>query len=127
MTQGPETITSAVVALALDAASLRQQVIAANIANASTEGYAARRVHFESQLEQARRSLRAGRTVDPLALAGVRAAIVPATDAHGQGAPVRLDAEMASLAQNAVHYQALLKGLAQHHAMLSLAAGDGRK
>ena len=37
---------------ALDAASLRQQVISSNIANVNTEGYDSQRVVFESHLKE---------------------------------------------------------------------------
>lgn len=37
---------------ALDASSLRQQVIAHNVANANTEGYKAKKVSFEDELKQ---------------------------------------------------------------------------
>ena len=37
---------------ALDAASLRQQVISSNMANVNTEGYEAKRVVFESHLRE---------------------------------------------------------------------------
>jgi len=35
--------------------------------------------------------------------------------------------ESENLGTNAVHYQALVKGLQRHFAVLSMAAGDGRK
>ena len=43
-------ITSKLARLALDASLLRHQVIANNIANADTPGFAAKRVNFEEQL-----------------------------------------------------------------------------
>ncbi|MNL49194.1 hypothetical protein D3C87_1721090 [compost metagenome] len=51
----------------------------------------------------------------------------PALDASGQPATVQLDVQAAEMARNAVQYQALLKGLSRHMAILSMAAGDGRK
>ena len=100
MTDGIESVTRSALAMALDAASLRQQAIATNIANANAIGYVPQRVSFEDQLADARRGL---------AQSG------------------RLDAEAADMARNAVHYQALVKGLSRHFAILSMAAGDGRK
>lgn len=124
MVHSLESLTTATVSLALDAAARRQQAIAANVANANTEGFAAVRVSFESQLTEARQSLRDRGSVQPGDLAGVRAELQT-----GEGAPARvhLDLEMAEMARNAVHYQALAQGLSRHLAILAAAAGDGRK
>lgn len=127
MTQGLESITTTALGLALDAASLRQQAIAANIANANTSGYVPLRVSFEAQLDEARRTLRDRGSMDPFALAGVKARLEPVPGTGGQPAAVKLDSEVASMAQNAVHYQALARGLSRHLAILSTAASDGRK
>jgi flagellar basal-body rod protein FlgB len=47
----------------------------------------------------------------------------------GAGAPesVRLDGEVAALAQNTVQYQALIKGLNKHFSILASAASDGKR
>ena len=127
MTQGLEAITTATLALALDAASMRQQAIASNIANAGTEGYVPLRLNFEAQLDEVRRTVRERGSADPFALAAVRLQLEPVLDANGAPAKVQLDAEMASLSENAVRYQSLAKGLSRHFAILSSAVGDGRK
>lgn len=120
-----ETVTRSALALALDAASLRQQVAAANIANVSVSGYVPQRVNFEAQLEAARQSLENSGRLDGASLAQVRPRIEAESDAAA--GPVRLDVEVAEMARNAVQYQALLKGLSRHFAILAMAAGDGRK
>lgn len=127
MVHSLESLTTATVSLALDAAARRQQAIAANVAHANTEGYAAVRVSFESQLAEARQSLRDRGSVQPADLAGVRAELHSTADAGGGPVRVQLDLEMAEMARNAVHYQALAQGLSRHLAMLAAAAGDGRK
>lgn len=127
MTEGLEAITTAALGLALDAASLRQQAISANIANAGSEGYVPVRVSFEAQLEDARRALESRGFLDKTSLEGVEPGVEPALDAAGLPAQVMLDVEMADLARNAVHYQALLRGLSRHYALLSAAVGDGKK
>lgn len=127
MIQSLESLTTATVSLALEAAARRQQAIAANIANAGTEGYAAVRVSFESQLTQARDSLRDRGSVQPGDLAGVRAEVESLRGADGAPARVHLDTEMAEMARNSVHYQALAQGLSRHLAILAAAAGDGRR
>jgi flagellar basal-body rod protein FlgB len=127
MTQGLEAITTATLSLAMDAASLRQQAISANIANHATEGYTASKVDFESQLVEARRSLETKGSIDAFALASVRLELEPALDAQGQPIKVQLDEQMAELSQNAVQYQALARGLNRHLAILYTAASDGKR
>jgi len=128
MTEGIEAITTAALGLALDAASLRQQAAAANIANAGAEGYAPVRVSFEAQLGDARAALQGHGRLDAASLAGVRPALEPAPpDARGLPAKVMLDVEVAGMAQNAVHYQALVRALSKHFAVLSAAVSDGKK
>lgn len=127
MNQGMEAITVAAIGLALDAASLRQQAIATNIANANTPGYAPLAVSFEDQLEDARRALRTHGRLDAAALAGVQPALQHAPGLNGLPARMLLDVEAANLAQNSVQFQALLKGLNRHYQILSSAVSDGKK
>jgi flagellar basal-body rod protein FlgB len=127
VTYQTEAVTTAALSLALEAATRRHQAIAANIANANTEGYAAVKLSFEKHLAEARNTLRDRGGIDPAALAGVRMELEPVLDAQGDPAPVRLDTEMADMAANAVHYQALVQGLSRHMSILAIAAGDGRK
>jgi flagellar basal-body rod protein FlgB len=127
MTEGLEAITTATLGLALDAASLRQQAIAANIANHTTEGYVPQKLDFESQMQEARRVLNSSGSIDAFALAGVRLQLEPVLDAKGQPAKVQLDEQVADMAQNAVQYQVLARGLNRHFAILSSAVSDGRR
>ena len=55
-----ESATIGAVSVALDAASMRHQALASNIANVSTPGYQPLRVSFEEHLTAARASLRSG-------------------------------------------------------------------
>jgi flagellar basal-body rod protein FlgB len=115
------------VSMALDAASLRQQAIAANIANASTPGYRPLRVSFEDQLDFARQQLGSGSPVAPGALAGVRPQLVQGEpQAEGSGS-TGLDVQTAELAQNAIQYQALLKGLSHHFSIMSTIINEGKR
>lgn len=128
MTEGIEAVTTAALRLALDAASLRQQAIAANIANVKTEGYVPVQVSFEDQLDDARRTLQSEGQLDATSLASVTPRLQAVPDARaGVTGQVLLDAEVARMAQNAVQYQALVKGLSKHYAILALAASDGNK
>ena len=106
---------------------MRQQAISTNIANANAVGYVPQRVSFEAQLDDARRSMAQSGRLDAFALSQVRPRIEPVVDGAGAPVPVQLDVEAAEMARNAVHYQALVKGLSRHFSILSMAAGDGRK
>lgn len=127
MTDGIEAVTRSALALALDTASLRQQAIANNIANANVLDYVPQRVSFDAQLADARRSMAQTGRLDAFALGQVRPHLEPALDASGLPETVKLDAQAADMARNAVHYQALVKGLSRHLSILAMAAGDGRK
>jgi flagellar basal-body rod protein FlgB len=122
-----EAVTTAALSAALDAASRRQAAIAANVANAGSEGYVPLRLAFEAQLEDARSALSDKRWLDEEGLSALRGlSEVEAQPVEG-AAGVQLDAEMTELARNAVQFQALLQGVSRHLSMLALAAGDGRK
>ena len=127
MTHSLESLTTATVSLALDAASRRQQAIASNLANANVEGYVPRRLSFEAQLADARSSLARTGSVEPRDLEQVRPQLQPALDEQGLPQRVQVDAEMAEMARNAVHYQALAQGLSRHFALLAAAVSDGRR
>jgi flagellar basal-body rod protein FlgB len=126
MTQGLESVTTAILGLAMDAASLRQQAIAANIANANTAGYVPQGVSFEAQLGDARRGLRTEGHIDPFALAGVKVQM-QALQSGAQTGSIQLDTEVAALSQNTMQYQVLAKGLNKHFAILESAFSDGKR
>jgi flagellar basal-body rod protein FlgB len=115
---GPDPIF-ALLARALDGAALRQAVHTANLANASVEGFRRLDVSFDSELERARASLDVGTTPEPDALTGPQVV-------HTQE-NVRLDREMALMAKDAVHYQALLGAFDRSIGMLRLAIREGRE
>lgn len=127
MTDGIEALTTAALSIALDAASLRQQTFASNIANANALDYVPQRVSFESQLEELRRGLAGSGRLDASALREVVPRVEQALDARGLPTQVQLDVEAAGMARNTVQYQALVTGLSRHFAILSMAASDGRK
>jgi flagellar basal-body rod protein FlgB len=127
MAENIEAVTTAALALALDAANLRQQAIAANIANHATEGYVPTKLDFAAQLEEVRRSIDIRGSVDSAALGLVQLRLQPAFDAQGQPAKVQLDVEVADMAQNAVQYQALTRALSRHFAILASAVSDGKR
>jgi flagellar basal-body rod protein FlgB len=127
MTDPIANVTTTALALALDAATLRQQAITSNIANVNTPGYAPLAVSFEEQLQDARRALQSGRALDGTELADVQPALQAQRSPGGATPAVQLDMEAARLAQNSMHFQVLLKGLSKHYAVMSTAVSDGRK
>jgi flagellar basal-body rod protein FlgB len=116
--------TVGLLSLALDAAGMRQQAIAQNIANANTPGYQRIGVSFESRLDTLRQSIRQGQTPSLAGLADYR----PVFETAGPpGEAVALDTEMAALSENTLHHQALLKALNKHFALLGSAINEGKR
>lgn len=122
-----ESLTTTAIALAMDAASLRHQAIAANVANHGTAGYVPLKLDFASQMDEARRAIHSGGKLTAAALRDVKPELAPVLDESGLPARVHLDEQMADMAANAVQYQALTRGLARHFAILSLAVNDGKR
>ncbi|HEX9812993.1 MAG TPA: flagellar basal body protein [Burkholderiales bacterium] len=119
--------TSALVSLALDAAASKHLAIAQNIANANNEGYRPLRVEFDRQLALFRNELldrgddaRATRLVDTLRSSTV------ATEEPQAAAKVQLDVEVAKMAENTVHYQALLAARGKMASLVRIAINGGR-
>lgn len=125
MTRPIESVTTAALTAALDAAQRRHAVVAANIAHAGTEGYVPLRLSFEAQVAEARGVLREKGWLDASALEALRQ--VPESVAQEEDAQVQLDAEMTELASNALQFQALVQGVSRHLGLLAMAAADGRK
>lgn len=122
-----EAVTTAALSAALETAARRHAAVAANIANAGTQGYVPVRVSFDDHLADARAALREKGALDMAAVESLRAEIEPMLDAAGEPAAIQVDAEMTELARNAVQFQALAQGLSRHLGLLALAAADGRK
>ncbi len=123
-------VTTQLVSLAMDASVLRHQAIANNIANGSNSEYVPVRVNFEDQLSSAIEAVknRRGETSLTGDLENIKPYLVEDDQAQSVGnSRVMLDMEMAKLAQNVVHYQALLKGLTKNMAIISLAINEGRR
>ncbi|MES2538664.1 MAG: flagellar basal body rod protein FlgB [Pseudomonadota bacterium] len=120
--------TTDAVKLALDAASLRHQAFANNIANANTPGFMPARVNFEEQLGAFRRVLGGTDAEVSRSLQGVKSFIEQDQSAAGQGASnVMLDMEVVKLSQNVLHYQTLLRGLNKQMSIISAAINEGKR
>ena len=112
--------------IALDASSARHQAIATNIANANTTGYAPLRLRFDVAMNRASADASPDR---PASRQSPFRLVI-----HGAGSPgdglqgaVRLDQEVAALSQNAIHYQALLKGVNRYMALMASAVSEGKR
>lgn len=117
-------VTSKLVMLALDAASLRQATYANNVANVHSEGFQAGRVSFESQLNHLKSSLldRSNDVNNKIQLGGVQPRVERSNEMISPGASsVRLEQEMVRLTKNAIHYQALLTGIGKLSSITKMA------
>ncbi|GGJ55895.1 flagellar basal-body rod protein FlgB [Anoxybacillus voinovskiensis] len=100
----------------LDYASLKQKVIANNIANVDTPNYKAKDVQFKTALEQAMAPLEAYRT-DPrhFSFKGNPSNFLVTTRSdvvyNHNGNSVDIDKEMSDLAENQIYYNALVERL----------------
>ena len=128
---GTEPVTKALLIKALDAATLRHQAIASNIANANSVNYRPLKVNFEQQLGFARAALAQGQSgLTSADIAGIRPVLEqePARSAGPtSSSAVMLDMEMVKLSQNTIQYQALLKGMSQRGSIISLAVNEGKR
>jgi flagellar basal-body rod protein FlgB len=125
MILGIDKLTLSLVTLALDAASMRHNTIANNIANAGSEGYQPQRVNFEEQLGAA--GAGSATRVSEATLAGVRPFVEPAPVADKSGTAVMIDMEMVKLAQNTLLYRSILTGLGKKMGILSYVLTEGRR
>jgi flagellar basal-body rod protein FlgB len=111
------------VRMALGASSLRQKVIADNIANVGSTNHTRMRVVFEESLAQALQAARAGgSSVDMSTISSIQAEVEP--DPY-QG-PVQLDEEVARLSANSTRYGALSKGISRYLSIASLIASGSK-
>lgn len=122
---------------ALDGLALRGQVTSNNIANAETPGFKASAVSFERQLQRALEpsmELRLVRTQAAHFTAEGRMgeALTPQVErisntvGRNDQNNVDIDREMITLADTAIHYQALTRLLARRFDMLKAAVTEGR-
>ncbi len=116
MIDAMEGLGASMVKLALDAAALRHQAIAQNIANLHTPDYVPLGVSFESQLDALRRGQAPGAPQ-----------LVEQIDRAPGPRPEQADMEMVALSKNTIHYQALIKAIGTQLAILSAVAGDQRR
>lgn len=112
------SITSILIAKALDGLAAREAATAQNIANANSEHYRPVRVTFED-------SLRAAAAAGPDAIADVAPKIEPAP-MPAIASEMRLDLEVATASQTAMRYGALLSVLESRGGMMRAVVDGGR-
>jgi|SRR5687767_7504824 flagellar basal-body rod protein FlgB len=112
----------ALLSRALDAATLRQTVHATNVANADTEGYRRLEVVYSAEIERLNAEGPALDASEALMWAQAEPEVVESAESK-----VRLDQEMAQMAENSVRYQALLGAIERTLGLLRYAAKEGRE
>lgn len=113
-----DSLSTLLIAKALDGLSMRASAISQNIANANSRNYAPLSVDFEQELRDAASSGEdAVRQVEPRFTRSV---------ADGGDAKVRLDLEMANASQTSLRYSALIDVLSQQMQISRLAVTGGQ-
>jgi flagellar basal-body rod protein FlgB len=97
-------VTQLALERAMSGAAYRQRLLANNIANANTPGYRRSDVDFHGTLQ---RALETGSDEAGIERAAFTAVTDPTTG-RADGNNVDMDAEMASLSENAIEYQTLV-------------------
>ncbi len=120
----------------LDLRAQRQQVIAGNVANAETPGYAARTFEFEKRLQAVlKRPQQAPQVTNPKhfplggnSLAQIQGEVVrhPDRSGFGDGNSVVVEDEMIALSENQILYEATIKMTRRRLQMLKYAVNDGQ-
>jgi flagellar basal body rod protein FlgB len=106
-------------ARAIDVSALKQSVYAANIANANVAGYRRMEVSFDRELERMSLMMSGSPGAFDASLA-TAPSVVPTQ------AVVKLDEEMALMAQNSLRYRVLLGAIERSFGTLQLAVREGR-
>lgn len=108
----------------LDLRAQQHSLTAANLANADTPGYRAKVLDFEHALGDAMRAVERG--VDPAEAARAEIVEIEPPPWVQDGNSVFAERETARLAENALLYRGVAKGVSRRLALLKYAASDGR-
>jgi flagellar basal-body rod protein FlgB len=114
-------LTSRILERGIQAATLRQQALAHNVANVNTPGFKRVRVDFEAELARALKERRDPDTVKPT--------VVVETQSIGRpdGNNVDIELEMTQMAENQIWYAALVRQLNDQFNRLRMVIHDGRR
>lgn len=99
---------------ALDAAALRHQVIAHNLANVNTPGFKRQEVQFETELQRAlaqKRNPCLPPGYNPLQEVRPRVITITQTSERNDGNNVNLESETTQMAVNALRYEVLARSI----------------
>jgi flagellar basal-body rod protein FlgB len=121
-----DSSTTALLGMAIDAAAMRQQALAQNIANANTPGYQRIGVNFEERVNALMDGNGQVRAASSSELASFRPHFQIAA-ADGTGNEVSLDTEVAAMSENTLHHQVLVRALSKHLALIGLAINEGKR
>lgn len=107
----PDVVTFGLLNNALQAADLRQQVYANNIANADTPGYKRQDVQFESVLQSEMQNTDPTDVSTNASLLDVQPTVVQdnSTSISNNGNNVDINSEMSSMAENQIRYNTLIQ------------------
>lgn len=111
--------------LALDAGSLRQRIIAQNLAQASTPGYQPQRVSFEERLVEARSEMPMARTHSGHLAIPPQQETVPRVESRS-GGTVEIERELTEMQENAIHYRAMAQFVSGRYRAVINAIGSQR-
>jgi flagellar basal-body rod protein FlgB len=121
-------VTMQLMGIALDAAMLRHDVIANNIANHDTPGFKTKRLRFEALFSDTIMQLKdENGTMLKSRIGLLRDSIQDGSMVVSENEPVELDREMVRLSENTLWYQAILKVASKHGELLRLAVNGGRQ
>jgi flagellar basal-body rod protein FlgB len=121
-----ESNTTALIGLALDGTTMRQQAFAHNIANANTPNFVPVTVNFEGRMAEARAVVDGGKNLSLASLSDYRPTFESAPESIEAG-PISLDVQVARMSENVLHHQTLLKALNKHFEILGMAINEGKR
>lgn len=114
-----ESVTLSMLSTALDASELQHRVTTTNVANANNPDYVPLKVSFTTHLDMlARQGASSANRALP---AWLEVSVQPSPDLR-----LQLDAQMAALASNAVHYQVLAQAVSRQFALFNIALSEAR-
>jgi len=119
--------TMMALAKTLDAASLRQQVIAHNMANANTPGFKRSVVAFEEALQRAMEKGSKCKSVGRIKEVRPQVVRDNTTSMRVDGNNVDIESEMALLALNTLTYHAVIRRLSSRFASAHYVIHEGRR
>ncbi|MCX6381518.1 MAG: flagellar basal body rod protein FlgB [Armatimonadetes bacterium] len=113
---------------ALDASTLRHQVISHNLANTNTPNYKRQEVLFESQLSRALSQRDSGGVMGASAVSKIQPQVVTVggTSTRTDGNNVNLESESVALAENTLRYEVLSQSVGGFFSALKSVISGGR-